>query len=173
MDNKFKDTKNNTTSIEKILKCLCFLLVLIVILLVVIFFKIDKLNKNILINYDSTSSSTSNEKYNDVLDVFYETTLDIGDKLPLYDETVDNSIDTSTSSKNVQNDTTTTSPSTTTNDSSKITYVINTNSKKMHYKTCSFVSRMKEENKSVVQLNKDELNTYLNSGYSFCSSCGG
>lgn len=173
MDNKHKDSKNNITSIEKILKCLCFLLVLIVILLVVIFFKIDKLNKNILINYDSTSNSTSNEKYNDVLDVFYETTLDIGDKLPLYDETINNSTDTSTSTKDVQNDTTTTSPSINTNDSSKITYVININSKKMHYKTCSFVSRMKEENKSIVQLNKDELNSYLNSGYSFCSSCGG
>ena len=87
LDKKSNETKNNNSSIEKMLKYLCFLLVLIVILLVIIFFKIDKLNKFVMLNYDSTEISTSDENYNDVIDIFYETTLDIGEKLPIYDGT--------------------------------------------------------------------------------------
>ena len=83
-----------------------------------------------------------------------------------------------TTKKNTQTSSTT---STTTNknenptkqQSKTKTYVINKNSKKIHTKDCSFVDRMKEENKQIVQLTNDELNNYLNDGYTTCSSCGG
>lgn len=54
------------------------------------------------------------------------------------------------------------------------TYVINKNSKKVHYSTCSYAANMKEENKLTVQITYDELkNQYLSNGYTFCSKCGG
>lgn len=173
MDNKLNDSKKENSSIEKVLKTISFLLVLVVALLVLIFFKLNKINKNIVIMSDNDFSefSTTNDKFNDVIDVFYETTFNVGDDLPLYNEISETS--TSATTENIQTDTTKTTSSAIPNNSTKITYVINNNSKKMHYKTCSFVSRMKEENKTIVQLTKDELNNYLNSGYTFCSSCGG
>lgn len=82
-----------------------------------------------------------------------------------------------TTKKNTQTNSTTTTTNkneTTTKPQSKTkTYVINKNSKKIHTKDCSFVDRMKEENKQIVQLTNDELNNYLNDGYTTCSSCGG
>ncbi len=70
--------------------------------------------------------------------------------------------------------TTTNKNETTTRQQSKTkTYVINKNSKKIHTKDCSFVDRMKEENKQTVHLTSDELNEHINNGYSTCSSCGG
>lgn len=54
------------------------------------------------------------------------------------------------------------------------TYVINKNSKKIHYPNCSYASNMKEENKLTVKLTSDELKSqYLSNGYTFCSRCGG
>ena len=76
---------------------------------------------------------------------------------------------TSTTTEKHENDTT----STTKSQSKTKTYVINKTSKKIHTKDCSFVDRMKEENKQIVQLTNDELNNYLNDGYTTCSSCGG
>ena len=146
----------------------------ITVLLMLIFLKLDKLSKNfvILANNESIEISTTNEEYNDVIDVFYETTEDMGDVLPLYDETSDTTTTISTESsesiKSESNVTTTTS-----NPSAKTTYVINKNSKKMHYKTCSFVSRMKDENKKTVELNSTQLSEYKNNGYTMCSTCGG
>lgn len=76
--------------------------------------------------------------------------------------------------KNTQTNSASTTTTTTTNPQSKTkTYVINKNSKKIHTNDCSFVDRMKEENKQIVQLTNDELNNYLNDGYTTCSSCGG
>ncbi|MCH5189278.1 MAG: hypothetical protein J1F37_01820 [Oscillospiraceae bacterium] len=54
------------------------------------------------------------------------------------------------------------------------TYVINKNSKKIHYPNCSYASNMKEENKLTVKLTSDELKSqYLSNGYTFCSRCAG
>lgn len=54
------------------------------------------------------------------------------------------------------------------------TYVINTNSKKIHLSSCSYAANMKEENKLTVQLTDEELqNQYLSNGYAFCSRCLG
>ena len=83
-----------------------------------------------------------------------------------------------TTKKNTQTSSTTSTTTnkneTTTKQQSKTkTYVINKNSKKIHTKDCSFVDRMKEENKQTVHLTSDELNEYINNGYSTCSSCGG
>ena len=172
LDKKLNNIKNDNNTSEKFLKRISLYLLIIIILLLVLIFRIEKLNKNFtnLTQNDLIEFST-NENYNDVLDVFIETTENIGDTLPMYNE-ISSTTEYSTNKNNEKTtiETTITSPSSA---SDKITYVINKNSKKMHYKTCSFVSRMNEENKSVVQLNKDELKTYLNSGYSFCSSCGG
>lgn len=76
---------------------------------------------------------------------------------------------TSTTTEKHENDTT----STTKSQSKTKTYVINKSSKKIHTKDCSFVDRMKEENKQTVQLTSDELNDYIDNGYTTCSSCGG
>lgn len=57
--------------------------------------------------------------------------------------------------------------------SGKNQYVINKNSKKIHLSDCTFVSRMKEDNKETVYLTEDELNERINNGYTKCSSCGG
>ncbi len=174
MENRPNNIRRSNAANDKTLRIIALFLFLITVLLMLIFLKLDKLSKNfvILANNESIEISTTNEEYNDVIDVFYETTEDMGDVLPLYDETSDTtstiSTESSESIKSESNVTTTTS-----NPSAKTTYVINKNSKKMHYKTCSFVSKMKDENKLIVQLDKQELNSYLNSGYSFCSSCGG
>lgn len=54
------------------------------------------------------------------------------------------------------------------------TYVINKNSKKIHYPTCSYAANMKEENRLTVSLTEEELNSqYLSNGYVFCSRCAG
>lgn len=55
----------------------------------------------------------------------------------------------------------------------KTDYVINKNSKKIHLKDCSFVGRMKEENRQYESLNQAELEEYLQNGYTLCAVCGG
>lgn len=53
-------------------------------------------------------------------------------------------------------------------------YVVNTSSKKIHYSDCSYATRIKDENKLVLNITEDELNAgYLSNGYTFCSKCGG
>lgn len=49
--------------------------------------------------------------------------------------------------------------------------IVNKNSKKIHSSTCSYVSKMKDENKIVIS--SDELSHYLESGYTLCSACHG
>lgn len=54
------------------------------------------------------------------------------------------------------------------------TYMINKNSKKIHFPNCSYAANMKEENKLTVKISADELNSqYLSNGYTFCSRCAG
>lgn len=48
------------------------------------------------------------------------------------------------------------------------TYVLNTSSKKFHYPTCSFVKRMKDENKQNYTGSRDSL---IAKGYSACKTC--
>lgn len=145
---------------------------------------------NIYKGINAVTDLLEDGEYNRVVEIFHEekTPEDI---LPILGvtsttETTNNNVDedieetektTNIKSDNNSNSITTTKPNqttTTTKPQSKIkTYVINKNSKKIHTKDCSFVDRMKEENKQTVQLTKDELNNYLNDGYTTCSSCGG
>ena len=48
------------------------------------------------------------------------------------------------------------------------TYVLNTNTKKFHYPTCSSVSRMSEKNKQTVSESRDDI---ISQGYSPCGNC--
>ncbi|MGN1413861.1 MAG: DNA/RNA non-specific endonuclease [Anaerovoracaceae bacterium] len=48
------------------------------------------------------------------------------------------------------------------------TYVLNTNTKKFHYPTCSSVSQMAEKNKKSVTASRDEI---ITDGYSPCGNC--
>lgn len=47
--------------------------------------------------------------------------------------------------------------------------VVNKNSKKIHSSTCSYAKNMKEENKAVIS--SDELQDYLDKGYTVCTRC--
>lgn len=60
---------------------------------------------------------------------------------------------------------------TTTARPSQMTYVINTNSKKIHSPNCSSAINTKEENKKTVVLSDAEFQQYLNDGYTVCSRC--
>ena len=48
------------------------------------------------------------------------------------------------------------------------TYVLNTNTKKFHYPTCSSVSCMSEKNKQTVSESRDDI---ISQGYSPCGNC--
>lgn len=53
-------------------------------------------------------------------------------------------------------------------------YVVNKSSKKIHYSDCSYAERIKDDNKLVLNITEDELQSnYLSNGYTFCSKCGG
>lgn len=49
-----------------------------------------------------------------------------------------------------------------------ITYVLNRNTKKFHYESCSSVQDMKEQNKKIVTGNRDDI---INRGYEPCKRC--
>ncbi len=49
--------------------------------------------------------------------------------------------------------------------------IVNKNSKKIHSSSCSYVLRMKDENKAVIS--SDELAQYLENGYTMCGVCHG
>ena len=53
-------------------------------------------------------------------------------------------------------------------ESQGITYVLNTNTKKFHYPTCSSVDDMKEKNKQIYTGSRDEV---INMGYVPCKRC--
>ena len=53
-------------------------------------------------------------------------------------------------------------------ESQGITYVLNTNTMKFHYPTCSSVDDMKEKNKQIYTGSRDEV---INMGYVPCKRC--
>ena len=140
---------------------------------------------------DSIEYQTRNA--NSSFDVFTETTKNIEDIIPMFEEddttasesqtqesTVGNSkkpsgnaVQSSSQAVTEAKTTVSDSKSTTVNKAAKTTYVINKNSKKIHRYDCSFVDRMNEKNKQIVQLTDSELQEYLQNGYTNCSSCGG
>ncbi len=182
MKDKITEFLKKSITSEIILKRIALYLFVICFLLLISFFKLCEIEKNIAQIAESNPNSFVNENES-VADVFFEEEKGIGDYLPLYDEIEENSTSETTThtvetSSKVQNDETTsgtvTEASTSSyNNSSKMNFVINVSSNKIHYADCSFVNRMKEENRKSIQLSKDELNEYINNGYTLCSTCGG
>lgn len=161
------------------------------VLLVVLIFKIGETNlylKEIAANgTEVIEIETKDVNYENVVDVYIETTKSAEDIVPLLEELTDiktttknpkettTKMEETTTKENVTKENTTKQPTTQNNDnkSDKTTYVLNISSKKIHLPDCSFVDRTKEENKKTVELTEKELQEYLNNGYTFCKTCGG
>lgn len=159
------------------------------VLLVVLIFKLGETNhylKEIAANgTDVIQIKTKDEDYEKVADVYIESTKSAEDIVPLLEEiTTEESVTeqsakesttkkTESTTKQSQTSQTTQTTADNQNNSSKTTYVLNINSKKIHLEDCSFVSRTKEENKKTVELTDEELQQYLNDGYTLCKTCGG
>lgn len=62
----------------------------------------------------------------------------------------------------------TSSKATNNTSSGKVTYVLNTNTKKFHYPSCSSVDQMKDKNKKEVTCSRDEV---IGMGYEPCKRC--
>ena len=147
------------TSKESNIRWISFACVLIVTLLGIIALLLYDMNKNI----HSLIDLLEDGEYNRVVDVFYEnenTNLTTDS-----DTTSATNVEATAKSESV---TSTTKPQGNTN-----TYVINKSSKKIHLQSCSFADRIKEDNKNILQLTNEELQEYLQNGYTKCSTCGG
>lgn len=183
MDENQKKNKTNSKT-ETLLKLVSGLLVISCAITVVLLFKINEMNNNLNRLSYIMENETESYQYKDTIDVFYEETENGEEMLPGYDEYNNNkneetTVDKETTSKKdtsiaaTENITIKDEETQSPDNSSKRNYVINVNSKKIHYSSCTFVGRMKEENKKEIELSKNELNDYLNNGYTFCSTCGG
>ncbi len=184
-----KDTKKLSELLKKVvdnevsLKRIPFYMCLICILLIVLIVKLHSIDKHLeTIASDGVIYATFN-------DTFYEVTtekeVELEDYVPLLEVLTEEPLyndEETTSNKTTTTTTTTTKPhinnettkqNSIDSQSSKETYIININSKKIHYADCSSAIRTKEENKKTVELTDEELQEYLNDGHSFCKTCGG
>lgn len=144
----------------------------ICVLLTVICVQLNTANrylKRIAAGGNGTYSFETDSKSNDPYDVFAENT----DKTNSDSVSQSEPSESNTSAENETNSTATSVPSAKPQGNTT-TYVINTNSKKIHRSDCSYAANMKEENKLTVELTYDELkNQYLSNGYELCSRCLG
>lgn len=187
MEEKQKNDIETNSKTESLLKLVAGLLVISCTITVVLLFKINEMNNNLNRLSYIMDNETESYQYKDTIDVFYEETENGEEMLPVYDEynsnknedVTDNNKQTETTSKKDNSEITTENnynnndETSSTDNSVKRNYVINVNSNKIHFSSCTFVGRMKEENKKEIELSKNELNNYLNNGYTFCSTCGG
>ncbi len=190
MNEQQESNVKSNNKLEKLIIMLSVLLVIFGILTVFLLVKMYKMDNTLNKLSYIISSEISEYENKDIIDIFTEETEVPESILPVYDEiyseetTTSTNINTNNNSNNVTNKTETTSSqnintteveitTSTTDNGEKITYAININSKKIHYAQCSFVNRMKEENKQTIKLSKNELKNYLENGYTFCSTCGG
>lgn len=184
MKDKIIEFLDKSVTSEMILKRIALYLFLACILLVLIFFKLDEINENIVLATEPILSRYNTEKEDKVSDVLIEDKFELEDTLPLFNEienisspdvTIQSSTEANTNNQFNETKTEISTENLTpdNNSSHKYNFVINVNSNKIHYADCTFVNRMKEENKKQIQLNDSELNEYLNNGYTMCSSCGG
>lgn len=180
MKDKIIEFFEKSVSGEAVLKRIAVYLLVACILLGLIFFKLSEINQTILDVSNPILSNIKTEENESVKDVFIEDNDNVlGEVLPLYDELKeDESKNTTENKSEIPSDKTTTEKNIEStvyqqDNSKKYDFVINVNSKKIHYADCTFVSRMKEENRKVIQLSNDELNEYINNGYTLCSTCGG
>ncbi len=185
MEENQKDSLKNQNKTNFLLKFVAVLLLITSTVMIGLIFKINETNNNLNRLSYILEKETESHQYKDTIDVFLEETENGEVVLPMYDEykttinmeattippeiTSDKNISIETSLNDYDNHVEQTSK----NISSTRDYVINVNSNKIHYSACTFVSRMKDENKKEITLTKDELNNYLNSGYTLCSTCGG
>lgn len=180
---KFSEKIKKFFSSEASLQRIPLYFFLTCVLLVVLIFKLGETNqclKEIAKNGTEVIQIETKDN-NDVADVFIESTESAEDIVPILGEitstetTTEKSKETTTKKDSAENSNTTTqSPSQNNEDNSdKTTYVLNISSKKIHLPDCSFVSRTKEENKREVNLTEEELQEYLDNGYSLCKTCGG
>lgn len=180
MKDKIIEFLEKSVSGEAVLKRIAVYLLVACILLGLIFFKLSEINQTILDVSNPILSNIKTEENESVKDVFIEDNNNVlGEVLPLYDELKeDESKNTTENKSEIPSDKTTTEKNIEStvyqqDNSKKYDFVINVNSKKIHYADCTFVGRMKEENRKVIQLSNDELNEYINNGYTLCSTCGG
>ncbi len=181
MEDKFSTKLKNMFSSESSLKRIPFYLFLICILLIALVVMLVKINHNLELIAENGGSGieaiTKDENYENVLNVFTEDEKTLEDSLPYYkvdeETTSEKAEPTSNNFENTQKPTESTTENQPNDSVPRTTYVININSKKIHFSDCTFVNRTKEENKKTVKLSSDELNEYLNNGYVFCKTCGG
>lgn len=191
--NTLKDFLKNLTDSESLFKKVPFLLLLICVLLTAVIFKIDKTNQLLEIIADNNTNSVNFEEFKDTfIEVETEDNKTVEDYLPIVSElhekdetttekhTLSNKETTTKQNSASEKETTTATdslekePTTELNNNvSRKTYVLNISSKKIHSPNCSFVPRTKEENKKTVKLSDNELNNYINDGYTLCKTCGG
>lgn len=191
--NTLKDFLKKLTDSESLFKKIPFLLLLICVLLTAVIFKIDKTNQLLEIIADNNTNSVNFEEFKDTfIEVETEDNKTVEDYLPIVSElhekdetttekhTLSNKETTKKQNSASEKETTTATdslekePTTELNNNvSRKTYVLNISSKKIHSPNCSFVPRTKEENKKTVKLSDNELNNYINDGYTLCKTCGG
>ncbi len=185
----FSEKLKKFFSSEESLQRIPIYLFLICVLFAALFFRLGKTNlylKEIAANGTNVievETKDNDNDYESVVDVYIDgTTKTFADYVPVFDEitkdepTTQQSTETTTKAKETTSkdkSTTQTKPQTTANNniSGKTTYILNINSKKIHLPSCSFVGRTKDENKKTVQLTAEELQEYLNNGYTFCKTC--
>lgn len=200
-DNKFTEYFKKITETEASLRRVPKYFFVICVVMILIFGQLVKTNDYLKTIAENTARSNSVKET--FVEEVTETEKTIEDFIPILEEisryeeensttifyhnTDDNeetsSVETTTkrqtnsNTSNASKNETTTKKETTTksseNNAKSKTYVINTNSKKIHYADCTFAERTKEENKKTVKLTDDELKSYLNNGYTFCKTCGG
>lgn len=186
----FSEKLKKFFSSEESLQRIPIYLFLICVLFAALFFRLGKTNlylKEIAANGTNVievETKDNDNDYESVVDVYIDgTTKTLADYVPVFDEitkdkpTTQQSTETTTKAKETTSKdkaTTQTKQQTTANNNKlgKTTYILNTSSKKIHLPTCSFVDRTKDENKKTVQLTAEELQEYLNNGYTFCKTCG-
>ena len=181
---KFSEKLKKFFSSEASLQRIPLYFFLTCVLLVVLIFKLGEANhylKEIAKNGTEVIQIETKDNKNDVADVFIESTESAEDIVPILGElTTDETTEKPTESTTKKNEHTTKESTTKSdnqqnseNKTDKKTYVLNISSKKIHLPECSFVNRTKEENKREVELTEQELQEYLDNGYSLCKTCGG
>lgn len=157
-ENKLIKLYKKFSSDEATIKRVPIYFFIICICLFVLLFKLAETNKYLKVIAENGTNlieaETFDENYESVSKTFIEEPKTPEEILPYLEEVKNDSND------NEQN-------------LSVKSYVINTDSKKIHYSDCSFAERIKEENKKTVNLTDDELKEYTNQGYTICSTCGG
>lgn len=178
---KFSEKLKKFFSSEASLQRIPVYFFLTCVLFIVLISKLGETNhylKEIAANgTDVIEIQTKDEEFESIVNVFIEPTKSAEDIVPLLEEitTEEKSTreNTTEKAKDITKQSQTTQTTKNESNSSKTTYVINIVSKKIHLADCSFVSRTKEENKKTVELTDDELQQYLNNGYTLCKICGG